>query len=117
MKSHRNLKLQVWKNYVPNFIVSHKLKESIVRIISLSYGSEQHFSVIHPNMAQSPWWRHQMEIFSALLALCEGNLPVTAWTNCSTNNLDAGDLRHYRACYDVIVMTMTIYVGIMKDEH
>ena len=23
------------------------------------------------------WWRHQMEIFSALLALCEGNPPVT----------------------------------------
>ena len=22
------------------------------------------------------WWRHQMEIFSALLALCAGNLPV-----------------------------------------
>ena len=24
----------------------------------------------------SPWWRHQMEIFSALLALCAGNSPV-----------------------------------------
>ena len=23
------------------------------------------------------WWRHQMEIFSALLAICEGNSPVT----------------------------------------
>ena len=23
------------------------------------------------------WWRHQMEIFSALLALCAGNRPVT----------------------------------------
>ena len=23
------------------------------------------------------WWRHQMEIFSALLALCVGNSPVT----------------------------------------
>ena len=23
------------------------------------------------------WWRHEMEIFSALLALCEGNPPVT----------------------------------------
>ena len=23
-----------------------------------------------------PWWRHYMEIFSALLALCEGNPPV-----------------------------------------
>ena len=25
----------------------------------------------------SSWWCHQMEIFSALLALCEGNSPVT----------------------------------------
>ena len=24
------------------------------------------------------WWRHQMETFSALLAFCEGNSPVTA---------------------------------------
>ena len=24
----------------------------------------------------SPWWRHQMETFSALLALCAGNSPV-----------------------------------------
>ena len=24
-----------------------------------------------------PWWRHQMETFSALLALCMGNSPVT----------------------------------------
>ena len=23
-----------------------------------------------------PWWRHQMETFSALLAICAGNLPV-----------------------------------------
>ena len=23
-----------------------------------------------------PWWRHQMEIFSALLAICAGNSPV-----------------------------------------
>ena len=26
---------------------------------------------------QSSWWRHQMETFPALLALCEGNPPVT----------------------------------------
>ena len=25
----------------------------------------------------SPWWRHQMETFFALLALCAGNWPVT----------------------------------------
>ena len=25
----------------------------------------------------SPWWRHQMETFSALLAICAGNSPIT----------------------------------------
>ena len=24
-----------------------------------------------------PWWRHQMEAFSELLALCVGNSPIT----------------------------------------
>ena len=27
---------------------------------------------------EAPWWRHQMEIFSALLAICAGNSPVTS---------------------------------------
>ena len=29
------------------------------------------------NIKCRPWWRHQMETFSALLALCAGNSPVT----------------------------------------
>ena len=57
------------------------------------------------------WWRHQMETFSALLALCAGNSPVAggfpsqrpvtrscdafficAWTNGWANNRGASDL-------------------------
>ena len=71
------------------------------------------------------WWRHQMETFSALLALCAGNSPVTAefpsqwpmtrsfdvfficaWINGWVNNRVAGDLRRRRAHYDVTVMKM-----------
>ena len=71
-----------------------------------------------------PWWRHQMESFSALLALCTGNslVPVNsphkgqwrgplmfslicAWINDWVNNPKAGDLRRYRGHYDVNVMT------------
>ena len=73
------------------------------------------------------WWRHQMETFSASLALCEGNpsvvggipsqRPVTwsfgvffsliwAWTNDWANNRNAGDLRRHRAHYDVIIMSV-----------
>ena len=69
------------------------------------------------------WWRHQMETFSALLALCAGNSPVPlnsphkgqwrgawmfsliyAWINDWVNNREAGDLRRQRGHYDVIVM-------------
>ena len=62
------------------------------------------------------WWRHQMETFSALLAICAGNSPVPgefptqrpvnqwAWINGRVNNREAGDLRRYRAHYDVTVM-------------
>ena len=64
-----------------------------------------------------------MENFSALLAFCEGNPPVTggfpsqrpvtqsvdvffdlAWTNDWANNRHGGDLRRHRAHYDVTVM-------------
>ena len=69
------------------------------------------------------WWRHQMETFSALLALCAGNSPVTgefptqrpvtqslmfslicAWRNGWVNSGEAGDLRRHGAHYDVAVM-------------
>ena len=69
------------------------------------------------------WWRHQMETFFAFLALCAWNSPVTGefpmqrpmarsfgvffdlhLTNGWVNNRDAGDLRRYRAYYDVTVM-------------
>ena len=74
------------------------------------------------------WWRHQMETFSALLALCAGNSPVTgefphkghwrgtlmfslicALTYNWVNNKDAGDLRRHRAHYDVTVMMFMIW--------
>ena len=69
------------------------------------------------------WWRHQMETFSALLSICAGNSPVPSefpaqrpvtrsfvvslicvWIIGWVNNREAGDLRRYRAHYDVIVM-------------
>ena len=67
------------------------------------------------------WWRHQMEAFSALLALYARHSPVNSphksqwrgdlmffliwvWINGSVNSREAGDLRRHRAHYDVIVM-------------
>ena len=72
-----------------------------------------------------PWPRHQMETFSALLILCEGNSPVIGefpssphkgqWRGdlmfsliCTwINNRETGDLRRHRAHYDVTVMPFT----------
>ena len=47
------------------------------------------------------WWRHQMETFSALLAICAGN---------SVNNRDPGNLRRHRADYDVTLMIPSIWI-------
>ena len=38
------------------------------------------WSLVRPwtkRLSGGPWWRHQMETFSALLAICAGNSPVT----------------------------------------
>ena len=71
-----------------------------------------------------PWWRHQMEPFSALLALCAGNSPVPvnspykgqwcgalmfslicAWINDWVNNREAGDLRQP----PIVIMTWSLW--------
>ena len=71
------------------------------------------------------WWRHQMETFSALLAICGGiqRSPVISphkgqwrgalmfslvcvWINGWVNNREAGNLIRYRAHYDVSVMRL-----------
>ena len=35
------------------------------------------FAYLGRGLLPWPWWRHQMETFSALLAICAGNSPVT----------------------------------------
>ena len=70
-----------------------------------------------------PWWRHQMDSFSALLVFVRGihrppmNSPhkgqwrgalffslICAWINGWVNNREACDLRRHRTHYDVTVM-------------
>ena len=78
-------------------------------------------------LTYAPWWRHQMEKFAALLAICAGNSPVLgefpaqrpgtralmflicAWINTWVKNRGAGDLRCYGAHCDVTVMTNVNY--------
>ena len=73
------------------------------------------------------WWRHQMETFSALLAICARNSPVLgefpaqrpvtrslvfslicAWISGWVNNREAGYMRRYRVHYDVMVMVSNV---------
>ena len=71
----------------------------------------------NPTDNEVTWWRHQMETFSALLAICAGNSPhkgqwrralmfslICARRNSWVNNGEAGDLRRHLAHYDVTVM-------------
>ena len=86
----------------------------------------------HPGPARFyTWWCHQIETFSALLALCEGihrspmDSPhkgqwrealmlslIFACTNGWTSSRDASDLRRNRAHYGVIVM---INHGLLRN--
>ena len=74
--------------------------------IDLTYISNHYIS--NQYLIDFAWWRHQMETFSTLLALCVGNLPppppkdqcrgalmfslIYAWINGWVNNHEAGDL-------------------------
>ena len=84
------------------------------------------------------WWRHQMEPFSASLAFCAGNSPLSvnsphkgqwrgalmfslicAWINDWVNNHETGDLRRHRGHYDVNIMRFSEHVSskwVMIDE-
>ena len=132
--------------------ISHVKQNKAARIhyiCSVScIGDESHKSIAHStiaNMTQKccshywpfPWWRHQMETFSALLAICAGNSPVPSEfptqrpvtrsfdvffdlrlnKNSWVNNREAGDLRRYRAHYDVIVMLWVIHRWLMGSHH
>ena len=84
-------------------------------------------SIVAPDGIAHPWWRHKMETFSALLAICWGNSPhkdqwrralmfslISTWINGWVNNGDAGDLRDHRTHYDVIVMSAANPVGLFQ---
>ena len=58
-----------WRSY--DFIVWH-----LYRIVR-SRGNMLHLKTCDATNSSWSWWRHQMKTFSALLAICAGNSPVT----------------------------------------
>ena len=109
----RHLTLQeMWVHYHP--FKKHLIKNSLSLLL---------ITLLTDESALIPWWHHQMETFSALPALCQGNPSVTggfpsqrpakrsfdvfficASTNDWVNSGDAGDLRRHHAHYDATVM-------------
>ena len=87
------------------------------------------FSWRHSRYAAYTWWCHQMETFSALLAICVGNSPVTGgWRGDLTfssicarlkgwvNNLEAGDWRRHRAHYGITVMNLKMCFDTLHQD-
>ena len=60
--------------YVLNFKTTFWLWKKIT--LGLKKGVH-HITKWRANNGSGPWWRHQMETFSPLLAICAGNSPVT----------------------------------------
>ena len=112
----------MWRS--PALTIRHK----ICLLVRVGHGAKRRALCLNltSHLAVS-WWRHQMETFSALLVICMGihrspvNSPhkgqwhgalmfslictrINGWVNTG----EAGDLRRYRAHYDVTVMCTCI---------
>ena len=105
--------------------IIHRFTLCVIRQMVFDLYIYQH----HPKWLT--WWRHQMETFSALLALYAGNFlwPVNSphkgqgrgvlrctlictWINGWVNSRETGDLRRHRAHYDDIFMRSRAPVGL-----
>ena len=125
-------------------LIIRLLKLARVRVylhtINLSYHCPVTLGAEHPMVwlwhGLVTWWRHQIETFSALLAICAGNSLVTgesphkgqwrgaliypliyAWMNDWVNDREAGDLRRHRAHYDVTVMSNCRFLTSMEIQY
>ena len=123
--SHVKLKIMGTLKFESNFLASkHYMTKIWFNSVKTSFPGMCTLLVdYYLCLVDISWWCNQMETFSALLVLCAGNSPVTlefpsqrpvtrgfddslicVWINGWVNNGEAGDLRRYRANYDVIVM-------------
>ena len=67
---------RVCKCFGAKISISQSATDTLNRL--LLYGYTNHVTQLHNRvMEKLSWWRHQMETFSALLAICAGNSPVS----------------------------------------
>ena len=62
--------------------IPHTTSQYCIKNVTTSFWRNNDFIIASfvswdARLNHSPWWRHQMEIFCALLAICAGNSPVT----------------------------------------
>ena len=128
-----------YSSWTQNRSSLHHIFATILNILSNLQNHSNLLHIIRPSLPVFPgeidslvwnlfsvtWWRHQMETFSVLLALCACNTVnfphkgqwrralvfslICAWINGCVNNREAGDLRRHRAYYDFIVMYDMIF--------
>ena len=112
---------------VDNDVWNYKYLVEIIAMITKdgNLNSVSHHSNVQMCMGNDivPWWRHQMEPYPVLLALCEGNPPVIGgfphkgqWRGASmfslictrtyswAYNRVVGDLRRHRAHYGITLL-------------
>ena len=101
---------------------------SNVNKIHMHLLASSYWIILNP-LSITTWWRHQMEIIPALLALCAGNSLVSVncphkcqwrgalmfslictWPRSLVKICDTGDLRCHRAHYDVNVMANYVFM-------
>ena len=66
---HATIEVRAWVSNLQLWVKMHAIVYPCDTLSPFAYA----YSVGYT----SSWWRHQMETFSALLALCDGNSPVT----------------------------------------
>ena len=133
-RAHYDITVMITKKPKDGFLSN--VKQHFISTMMKISDSNCHWWKVHASVNRNPmfpkspsgvplsWWRHQMETFSALLALCAVNSPVpvssphkgqwrgalmfsliSVWINGWVNNREAGDLRRHRGHYDVTVMS------------
>ena len=122
-------------NWMPQDLINDHDRSTFVQVIAWCRHATSHYlSLYWPRLV--PWWRHQMKTFSALYwpfvrrnhwspvhSPHKGQWRkalmfslICAWTNGWANNRDAGNLRRYRAHYDVHVLSMMPYGSVTRSQ-
>ena len=72
---HNRLRITLWGPAIATCTRKSDIELSFIHADVHGRSCKERYIACHE--WRKPWWRHQMETFSALLAICAGNSPVT----------------------------------------